>query len=46
MYETISITTNDGSIAFHRALGMAATEVADYSGPGQSRVVFWRDLST
>jgi GNAT superfamily N-acetyltransferase len=43
--KAISVPTNDGSIAFHCALGMSATEVPDYSGPGQSRVVFWRDLS-
>jgi GNAT superfamily N-acetyltransferase len=43
--KAISIPTNQGSIAFHRALGMSVTEVADYSGMGQPRVVFWRDLS-
>jgi GNAT superfamily N-acetyltransferase len=43
--KAISIPTNQASIAFHRALDMSATEVADYSGPGQPRVVFWRDLS-
>ncbi|MFZ1925193.1 MAG: GNAT family N-acetyltransferase [Solirubrobacteraceae bacterium] len=43
--KAISIPTNHDSIAFHRALGMSATEVADYSGLGQPRVVFWRDIS-
>jgi GNAT superfamily N-acetyltransferase len=43
--KAISVPTNDGSIAFHRALGMSVTEVADYSGQGQPRVVFWRDLA-
>ena len=33
------------SIAFHRSIGMSATEVPDYSGPGEARVVFWRDLA-
>lgn len=42
--KAISIPTNNDSIAFHRALDMSATEVADYSGPGQPRVLFWRDL--
>lgn len=42
--KAISVPTNHGSIAFHGALGMSATEVADYSGPGQPRVVFWRSL--
>ncbi len=43
--KAISIPTNHDSIAFHRALDMSATEVADYSGPLQHRIVFWRDLS-
>jgi GNAT superfamily N-acetyltransferase len=43
--KAISIPTNQDSIAFHRALDMSATEVPDYSGPGQPRIVFWRDLS-
>lgn len=43
--KAISIPTNHDSIAFYHALDMSATEVADYSGPGQPRVVFWRDLS-
>lgn len=42
--KAISVPANHNSIAFHCALGMSATEVADYSGPGQPRVVFWRDL--
>lgn len=39
--ELKAITTpgNAGSIAFHRALGMDAAEVADYAGPGRPRVV-------
>jgi GNAT superfamily N-acetyltransferase len=44
--KAITTPTNHDSIAFHRALDMSATEVADYSGPGQPRVVFWRDLSS
>jgi len=43
--KAITTPTNHDSIAFHHALDMSATEVADYSGPGQPRVVFWRDLS-
>jgi GNAT superfamily N-acetyltransferase len=43
--KAISVPTNHDSIAFHHALDMSATEVSDYSGPGQPRVVFWRDLS-
>jgi GNAT superfamily N-acetyltransferase len=36
---------NTGSIAFHGALGFTATEVADYAGPGEARVVFRRELA-
>jgi GNAT superfamily N-acetyltransferase len=43
--KAISIPTNHDSIAFHHALDMTATEHADYSGPGQPRVVFWRNLT-
>jgi len=30
------------SIAFHTALGFAATELPDYAGRGETRTVFWR----
>jgi predicted GNAT superfamily acetyltransferase len=42
-----AITTpgNAASIAFHRALGMDAVEVADYSGPGRPRIVFSAELT-
>ena len=42
--KAISRPANQASSAFHRSLGMAATEVADYSGEGQTRLIFWRDL--
>jgi ribosomal protein S18 acetylase RimI-like enzyme len=42
--KAITTPTNTGSIAFHRSLGMTATEVADYAGEGQTRVVFRRQL--
>jgi ribosomal protein S18 acetylase RimI-like enzyme len=35
---------NTGSIAFHRSLGFEVREVPDYVGPGETRVVFARDL--
>jgi GNAT superfamily N-acetyltransferase len=35
---------NTRSIAFHRALGFTATEAADYAGPGEARIVFWKEL--
>ena len=41
-----AITTpgNEASIAFHASLGMSATEVANYAGPGQHRVVLLAGL--
>jgi GNAT superfamily N-acetyltransferase len=42
--KAITTPANHGSIAFHRALGMTATTVPDYAGPGEPRVVFHADL--
>jgi GNAT superfamily N-acetyltransferase len=41
-----AITTlgNDGSKAFHLALGWEAKEIDDYAGPGRRRIVFTKDL--
>jgi GNAT superfamily N-acetyltransferase len=36
---------NSRSIAFHRALGFTATETPDYAGPGETRIVFWKQLA-
>jgi ribosomal protein S18 acetylase RimI-like enzyme len=36
---------NTQSISFHRSIGMSVSEVADYSGPGENRVVFRRELA-
>jgi len=35
---------NTTSIAFHRSLGFTATDTPDYAGPGETRVVFTREL--
>ena len=43
--EAITSTTNTGSVAFHQRLGFSADVVADYAGPGQSRVLFSLALS-
>jgi GNAT superfamily N-acetyltransferase len=37
--------SNARSIAFHSSLGFSATDTADYAGPGETRTVFWKDLS-
>jgi GNAT superfamily N-acetyltransferase len=42
--KAITSLANTGSIAFHRSLGFAVHEVEDYNGPGQTRVVFTRDI--
>ena len=42
--KAITNVGNDGSVAFHRALGFHVTEDAHYAGPGRARVVFTRDL--
>jgi ribosomal protein S18 acetylase RimI-like enzyme len=42
--KAITAPSNEASIAFHRSLGMTDTEVADYVGSGQTRVVFSREL--
>ena len=42
--KAITTPTNSESIAFHESLGMRSEEIADYGGPGQTRIVFSRDL--
>jgi GNAT superfamily N-acetyltransferase len=36
---------NTRSIAFHHALGFSASENVDYGGPGQTRMVLWKEIS-
>lgn len=41
----VTSPANEGSLAFHRALGFAASEPrAGYDGPGEDRVVLTRSL--
>lgn len=41
----ITSSTNTGSQEFHRAMGFSVSDpVAEYDGPGTSRVLFRRDL--
>jgi GNAT superfamily N-acetyltransferase len=42
--KAITTTSNEGSIAFHRATGWSVTHVEDYAGPGRPRVVFDKAL--
>ena len=51
--KAITTSSNAGSIAFHKSLGMellgepnaeGVPVVADYAGPGAPRVVFWRAI--
>ncbi|MFE3849667.1 GNAT family N-acetyltransferase [Streptomyces griseorubiginosus] len=42
--KAITSPANEGSIAFHRALGFQDRLAEDYDGPGRPRVVFTREL--
>jgi hypothetical protein len=42
--KAITRPENDGSRAFHEALGFSVTEVPGYSPSGASRLVFRREL--
>jgi ribosomal protein S18 acetylase RimI-like enzyme len=42
--KAITSPQNDGSLAFHRALGFTLTPVDDYGGLGQARVVMRKPL--
>lgn len=42
--KAITNVGNDGSIAFHRALGFSVESDAEYAGPGRPRVVFVRSI--
>jgi GNAT superfamily N-acetyltransferase len=44
--KAITRPQNSRSIDFHTALGFSATETPDYSGPGETRTVFLRELGT
>jgi predicted GNAT superfamily acetyltransferase len=43
--KAITSPENEGSLAFHRALGFTLTLVEDYGGAGQARVVMRKVLS-
>ena len=42
--KAITSPANEGSIAFHRALGFQDRLAEDYDGPGRPRVVFTREV--
>ena len=42
--KAITTTGNEGSVAFHRALGWNVEEVPGYAGPNRARIVFLKDL--
>jgi ribosomal protein S18 acetylase RimI-like enzyme len=42
--KAITNPANEGSVAFHRALGFSVTEAPGYSVSGEARIVFWRAL--
>ncbi len=42
----VTSPANEGSVAFHEALGFEAERVAhDYDGPGEDRVLFVKTLA-
>jgi ribosomal protein S18 acetylase RimI-like enzyme len=43
--KAITRPVNEGSVAFHRALGFSVREVPGYSGPGEMRLVMERRLA-
>jgi GNAT superfamily N-acetyltransferase len=43
--KAITKPVNARSVAFHRALGFSASESVDYGGPGQTRMVLWKEIS-
>jgi ribosomal protein S18 acetylase RimI-like enzyme len=44
MVTCVTSPLNQGSIAFHEAMGFESENVDDYDGPGEDRVVFRRRL--
>jgi ribosomal protein S18 acetylase RimI-like enzyme len=42
--KAITSVANTGSVAFHTAIGFEATRVEDYSGPGEARMVFRKEI--
>jgi hypothetical protein len=42
--KAITSPGNEGSLAFHRALGFTLTPAGDYGGAGQARVVMRKEL--
>ena len=42
--KSLASSGHEGSIRFHESMGFGAVEVADYAGPGRSRVVFTKEL--
>lgn len=45
LLKAITTVGNEGSVAFHRALGFTVERVSDYAGPGRDRYVFTRTLT-
>lgn len=45
LLRAITTVGNDGSVAFHQALGFESEEIADYAGAGRPRILFEKTLS-
>jgi len=42
--KSIASAGHEGPVRFHQSMGFESNEVADYAGPGRSRVVFVKEL--
>jgi GNAT superfamily N-acetyltransferase len=42
--KSLASSGHEGPVRFHESMGFESTEVADYAGPGRSRVVFVKEL--
>ena len=42
--KSLAAAGHEGPVRFHESMGFGSTEVADYAGPGRSRIVFVKEL--
>ena len=42
--KSLAASGHEGPVRFHESMGFESSEVADYAGPGRSRIVFVKEL--
>lgn len=42
--KSLAAAGHEGPVRFHESMGFGSTEVANYAGPGRSRIVFVKEL--